>query len=390
MRKVLFLIPSLAEAGGTERVVDGLSRLLSGDFETSLASFDPPGTAPFFDTERPLHQLGPLPSLPLPLRWLRYAIASWRLRRLKRRLGIDVTVSNLWGADLISVLSGGRDGKVCIAHINIVGNATNALMLRFLRLVAAIYRRADKVVAVSAPLARELQELYRLPAPRISHIENFMDRPAAVPYWPPDGARRFVWCGRAVREKNLEGLIHVWRDFAVGRSQVQLVLIGDGPLLAHARDLARALGLSVSDSVDDREASVVLAGRVPRPADFISSARAMLLPSLSEGLPMVLLEALALGVPVLASDCPSGGVRSALLSSEAQQFGPDVPGWMLPIPSAEDASTRAPWTEAMLRLLDDELHAALSAGALRRAQAFGSANARRRWLEELDGIRSAA
>jgi hypothetical protein len=50
---------------------------------------------------------------------------------------------NLWGADLISVLSGGNDRKIALCHINVVGNPTNRLMVSFRPLVAAIYRKFD-------------------------------------------------------------------------------------------------------------------------------------------------------------------------------------------------------------------------------------------------------
>jgi hypothetical protein len=70
---------------------------------------------------------------------------------------------NLWGADLISVLSGGNDRKIALCHINVVGNPTNRLMVSFRPLVAAIYRKFDRVVAVregteSAPISRICRE----------------------------------------------------------------------------------------------------------------------------------------------------------------------------------------------------------------------------------------
>lgn len=188
MKKLLILIPSMVSVGGTERMVHALSGLLSkAGFEVAQASFDAPGVRRHFESDTPLYGLGPIPRLPLALRPLAYALAAWRLRRLKQRLGTHVTISNLWGADLISVLSGGADRKLALCHINVVGNSTNRLMLRLLPLVAAVYRRFDRVIAVSEPLADELKTLYRLADGQSGHIDNFVDRPAAERGLPDDG-----------------------------------------------------------------------------------------------------------------------------------------------------------------------------------------------------------
>jgi len=74
----------------------------------------------------------------------------------KRRFGIALTISNLWRADLLSVLSMGCDRKVSICHTNIVGNVTNRLLLKFMSLVSLVYRRFDRVVSVSRPLSNEI------------------------------------------------------------------------------------------------------------------------------------------------------------------------------------------------------------------------------------------
>ena len=187
-------------------------------------------------------------------------------------------------------------------------------MVSFRPLVAAIYRKFDRVIAVSEPLARELKALYRLPSRRITHIENFVERQEPTPRLPSDGVRRFVWCGRLVTEKNVEGLLHAWRDFVQqDPNGVQLVVLGDGALRDTLIALAGDLGLRVGRTVEDGEAQVVFTGRVSDPAAYMTGASALVLTSRAEGLPMALLEALSLGVPVLASDCESGGVRSALV-----------------------------------------------------------------------------
>jgi glycosyltransferase involved in cell wall biosynthesis len=296
----------------------------------------------------------------------------------------------LWGSDLISVLSGGRDHKIALCHINIVGNATNRLMVSFRPFVAAIYRKFDRVIAVSEPLARELKALYRLPSRQITHIENFVEKQEPVSRLPSDGVRRFVWCGRLVTEKNVEGLLHVWRDFVrQGSKGTQLVVLGDGALRGALIALASDLGLRIGRMVEDTEAQIVFAGRVSDPAAYMVGASALVLTSRAEGFPMVLLEALSLGLPVLASDCESGGIRSAMIgdgicdprrpNAEYTQAGA-----LLPVPEGTNPQSLRVWRDALRKVCqDDGPSGRWREGALARASLFTKDAARSRWMEAI-------
>ncbi len=389
MTRVLLLLPSMTETGGAERMVSFLSQLLiSAGLDVHEASFDPRGAPRRFENAASFHALGPIPRLPLPLRPFEYFIAARRLRDLKRRLGISVTISNLWRADLMSVLSGGADRKIALCHINIVGNPSNRQMLTFRPLVALIYRSFDRVLGVNALLAEELAALYKLPADRVGFIENFVARPEVASALPQDGVVRFVWCGRMKPEKNVAGLLAVWKEFAADLTGVQLLLAGDGPLRGELEALAASLGLR-SGSMEDPSAQIVFLGFSPEPARYMAGARALLLSSLHEGLPMVILEALTLGTPVLASDCPAGGVRAALLGGglcdpERAAIEPAPCGALLPAPRASRPESLAPWRQALeIALNDGGVLERWGRGALERAKRFSPETARDRWLEEI-------
>lgn len=397
VKKILLLIPSMTGIGGTERMVHGLSSLLaSGGYQVFQASFDAPGAQRHFDGATPFFPLGSSGNMPLPLRPLVYWLQARRLLLLKRRMGIDLTISNLWRADLVSAISGGADHKIALAHTNVVGNQTNQLMIKLRPLVAAVYRRFDHVVAVSSTLAQELRTLYQLADAQVSHIDNFMDRPQSDSVLPADGVQRFVWCGRFSSEKNVEGLLHAWARFASGHPDAQLVLLGDGPLKADMEAVAEALGLRWGRNVMDRQARIVFVGPVARPADYIVDAHALLLSSHAEGLPMVILEALSLGVPVLAADCPSGGVRTALAGGG--QCDPDracaeftPAGVLLPVPHRQWPATLDRWSQSLQTLCENESQRhTWQRGALERASEFSSLRARERWLSLLGDLKGSA
>jgi glycosyltransferase involved in cell wall biosynthesis len=384
--KILLLIPSLSTFGGTEKVVANLSRMFSEvGYEAIEASFDAPGLDRRFDSPSVFYSLGPIPQLPLLLRPYAYAVSAWRLRTLKKRLGITHTISNLWRSDLISILSGTSDKKIALCHINILDNVSNRLMLSFRWLVAFIYRRFDRVIAVSEPLSEELSNLYTLNSAKVGFINNFIYRPDAKHILPDDGKQRYLWCGRFNEEKNVAGLLHCWARFCQSGGNHQLLLLGDGPLKQDLLDLADRLGMRIGTNLDDASAQVIFAGKVSNPADYMLGCRALLLSSSSEGLPMVVLEALSLGLPVLSSDCPSGGVRTAL--SGEGIFNPvrrnvqsTLAGLLLPVPDEKDAEGLNLWQES-LKLISENQESWLAwrDGALSRACHFSSVQALPLW-----------
>jgi glycosyltransferase involved in cell wall biosynthesis len=101
-----------------------------------------------------------------------------------------------------------------------------------------------------------------------------------------------VFCGRLVAQKNVEGLLRGWAASRAARTR-RLRIVGDGPLRSSLEALARELGFDGSVTFEDRIADA-------RPT--IAGARALVLFSHAEGLSNALLEALAAGTPVIASD----------------------------------------------------------------------------------------
>lgn len=99
----------------------------------------------------------------------------------------------------------------------------------------------------------------------------------------------------------------------IRRSQdVRLLVIGGGPLLEHLRSNATELGIGEA---------VRFLGRLENPYAFMRQADALVLSSTTEGLPGVLIQAMAVGCPVVAADCPWGPAEIL----EGGKWGPLVP-----------------------------------------------------------------
>lgn len=106
----------------------------------------------------------------------------------------------------------------------------------------------------------------------------------------------FVNMGRLSPEKNQKVLISAFKKFQEKHLKTRLYILGKGPLEedlgAHIKDLGM-------------EKSVFLLGHIPTPYHFMKQADCFVLPSLYEGQPMVLLEAMTLGMKILASNIPA-------------------------------------------------------------------------------------
>jgi glycosyltransferase involved in cell wall biosynthesis len=118
---------------------------------------------------------------------------------------------------------------------------------------------------------------------------------ASMPAKARTGApMRFICVGRLSPEKGQAGLIEAFAALVRDRQPVELLFVGDGP--EHDRLRARAEALGIADRV-------MFAGRLGErdTLDQIAGADVLVLPSFMEGLPIVLMEAMAIGVPVIAS-----------------------------------------------------------------------------------------
>ena len=120
--------------------------------------------------------------------------------------------------------------------------------------------------------------------------ESFLSEPLT----PPPDNNIFACVARLSEQKGLPVLIQAVALLKSRGTDIQIRLVGDGPLRRVLEEQARHLG--VADRIDflgNRSSAEI--------RDIIKSARAFVLPSFAEGLPVVLMEALALGRPVIAT-----------------------------------------------------------------------------------------
>jgi len=231
---------------------------------------------------------------------------AWQFRRLLRDLRPDVLVTSNWG----SIEWAMANLWPLTRHIHIedgfgpeesVGQIPRRVLTR--RLVL----RRSTVVLPSATLLRLATDIWRLAPSRLRHIPNGLDLRRFRPDGPADrlavpGSAPLVGTVATLRpEKNLSRLLRAVALLLREGTALRLAIIGEGPERPRLQALAVELGIG---------GSVVFAGHVPDPAAAYRGLDLFALTSDTEQMPFSVLEAMASGLAVAATDV--GDVRDML------------------------------------------------------------------------------
>lgn len=286
--------------------------------------------------------------------------AIFRLRRVLRRQRPDVLVCFLHQANIVGRLSGWLAGvRAVVSGIRVADRRKWVIWTD--RLTRGLTR---KYVAVSQHVADVHGWLCGLGEERIMVIRNGVD----IPDPPPiridrdDSERRILFVGRLTEQKRPQNLVNAVAAMAVqpGKSVV-VDFLGDGELRSELQQLIFATGLS---------GCVRLHGYQSNVAEWMAQADVLALPSAWEGLPNVVLEAMAHGLPVIATNVD--GVPEII------EHG--VTGWIIP---PDDV---AALTDALTNLLAD-----INGRRLVANRAFDVVQQHFRWdtaVEAFDGLLS--
>ena len=299
-----FLLPRLQGGGGLDRMTANLAAgLRSRGYGVDLVYVNrrhafptalPPGVGTVDLEAR--RAAGALPGL------VRY------LRRTRPRALIGaMPVANLLalGARWLARV----DTAVVIREHNHLDALLDPRHDRKARVLAALMRRwypsADAVVTVSAGVADDVARWTPVPPSRIEVIfnavltasfEERLRRPVEHPWFSDGGPPVVVTIARLSRQKDLPTLLEALRLLREERP-VRLMVLGDGPRRSEVEAAVRRLGI---------EDDVWLPGFVEVPQPYLAHADLFVLSSRYEGFGNVLVEALAAGLPVVATDCPHG------------------------------------------------------------------------------------
>ena len=378
--RLCFLLLDAWSQGGTVRTVLHTAQELAAHYDVEVVSLLRDAEHPSFPFPpgvrvRVLDDRTRPPAL--PARWLsRLPSVLWhdveqaypqvslwldlQLLRHLRTLDADVVVGT---RHAMTVLLGALvpDDVVTVAQVHLATVQQHPDLRRVLR---SSSRRVDAVVVLSAGEQRDHRPVLAGSRTRLVRIPNAVPPLAGEPADP--AAKVVVAVGRLRQQKGFDLLVRAWAGVAAVRPDWVLRIYGEGSERASLERQVAETGLS---------GHVELAGWTSDAGQALAGASLFALSSRSEGFPMVLLEAMSKGLPVVSFDCPYG---------PAELVHHEQDGLLVP---PEDVTAL---TAALLTMVeDDELRARCGRAARRTAEQYATAQVVARWRALYDELLSA-
>lgn len=301
--RLAFYLPSL-RGGGAERVTVNLMR--------GLAKMDVPLDLVLVKAEGPYLAEVPDNVRVIDLQSTRVIASVPHLIRYLKRERPAVLVSAMVQANIAALLArrlvGGNTKLAVVEHSTLSRQSLKStsrkeiLMPIFAR---RVYPWAKGVAAVSQGVADDLAQVTGVSREKIKVLYNPVVREEIFeaarqdiqhPWFHDSNSPLIIAIGRLTKPKDFPTLIRAFASLKKQRD-AKLLILGEGEERQSLEALVKELGL---------ETCVSLPGFVTNPYAYLARARLFVLSSQWEGLPTVLIEALALGVPAVSTDCESG------------------------------------------------------------------------------------
>lgn len=283
------------------------------------------------------------------------------IRRFVREHGVDVLVEVDTMLTLFTVpaTAGMNVRRIAWEHCHF----DQDLGKRARRVARWLAARTDEAVVVLTERDREAWLKHGARQAKVHAIGNAL--PFAMPAAPPDrpAAVRptMLAVGRLTRAKGFDTLLHAWQIAHVSMPQWQLRIVGNGEERARLDSLREALALTHCVTLTDATADIEAEYR---------HVDAFCLSSRYEGFGLVLIEAMAYGLPVIATDCETGP-RTFLKNGENALVVP-----------VDDAPVLA---AAIMKLAaDSQMRNALAKAGRQTARQFAPSEIADRWVALLD------
>lgn len=301
---ILFLTSNLGGGGAERALVNIINHLDRTRFQPHLALFQKQGV--FVQDLAPdvlVYEIQPIDHGFLHRSWVRLKA----IRDLVQNIRPSLIMSTKWQANAIAGLA----DKLWNFDIGLVMNEqstpqssleTDARRRRMWPVAKRLYRQADLIITISEGIAHELESTAQIEPNKMKVIHNPIELPIneedpiILPGNKNSDTLIILAAGRLTPLKNFPMLLKA-SALVSQEHQIELLILGDGPERQHLDDLSRKLNIS---------SQVHFMGFVSNPQNYFAQADIFTLTSNHEGFGNVIVEAMAMGVPVIATDCPYG------------------------------------------------------------------------------------
>ncbi|MFW9827680.1 MAG: glycosyltransferase [Candidatus Thorarchaeota archaeon] len=305
-KKIMILVPSLKFGGGAEKVASILSLNLAKNYEVAILTlYHFENIYPFKGTYYTIQEKHFLRGI---------FVRFFKMKKMIKSISPDIIITfmNKTSFWIIPIKYLCNIQAPLIINVNTNPDFHYRKRIYGKYLIKFLYplEKVNIIVPVSNELKKILVNNYKLEGSKINpiytgfNIERIqkLAKEKLGDYdhnniFEDSGVIKFITIGRLSREKGHIYLIKAFSQVSKKINNSKLFIIGEGPLREKLKKLVKEYNL---------EKNVILLGKKKNPYKYISKADIFVLSSLHEGLPTVLIEALACNIPIISTNCETG------------------------------------------------------------------------------------
>lgn len=296
MKKNILMIIHKLSGGGAERVACDLANALLKEYNVIVVTFD---------LEKDSYSCN-AKIINLDNKWKKLSIFEniLKLKKIKKQFNINYSISFLTFANLINILSRENDKTILTIH-------NNLKLQKKGKIVELLHefscKKADKIVCVSEGIRQSQIEDYNVDKDKLITIYNQCPiekvKKLSTEEIPKEYIKIFdtdnivINVGRLEKQKQQDKLIMAFKKVVERIPDSKLIILGKGSQKEKLNTLIDKLGLTHHVYILDFDTN---------PYKYIKKSKLFILTSKYEGLPTVIIEAIALNIPIISADCEFG------------------------------------------------------------------------------------
>ena len=325
MKKILFIVSNLGVGGGAEKSTAMLTKALSEGFDIEILTFYNFKEEYEYNCIR--HSFNDKYSTNILIKLFRFFIKyPLKLKHFLKKNKYDLVVSNAEDANITCLFT-----KKYLFNFKLWTVIRNDIFRKDhpYHRFRLWHKNADKAITLTKALQRKAN-FEAVAIPNALDFSYISKQAKKTPPYKFHGNKNILMIGRLAAQKNYKLAIDIMKDMP----DYNLYILGDGPLKSE-----------LNEKTKDME-NVTFLGKTINPYAYLKACDLFLLTSNHEGMPRVLMEALAVGTKAVANDCPTGPreLLEVPLEKKLTKYEKTKYGYLVPYNNKEEfkkAITRA-------------------------------------------------
>ncbi len=347
--KNIMILTTKLSNGGAEKAASLLANNLSKKYNVYLTVFD--NSTQDYETNVDIIDLKTRITSNIFKKIFNFIKRICLLKKIKKEYKIDCTISFLTGPNLVNVLSKEKDKTIVSIRNNIKAKGKIHILVN-----KYVMKKADKVVTVSKDMREYYIKKYKISPKKVCAIYNVCDS-NDISIKAEEKIDKYqeifeyekvvISLGRFIKQKGMWHLIRAFSKIVKENLDFKLVIFGRGKERKDLQKLVDELELNKS---------VFLLDYVSNPYKYLKKSKIFVNSSLYEGCSNAILEAMCVGLPIVATDCKYGNREILCLNNSNEEFGILVPALDNKYYNSKDPLTKEEIElyEAIKKLIKDE------------------------------------